>query len=86
MKTQATQFPMHPEESSPNDRAKRARQILTAVGNPPNGTSSASQPQLPEGLADWFVAKHTKDEALFRHLLSRHGFTTQDTGLSTKHG
>ena len=76
---------MHPEESTPCDRANCGRQTLAAVGNPPNRTASASQHQLSEGLADWFVEKHTTDEALFRHLLSKHGFTTSATRLSTKY-
>jgi len=77
---------MHPEGSTPYSGINRVQQVLAAAWNSPNRTSSASQHQLPEGLADWFVAKHTTDEALFRHLLSKHGFTTQDTGLLTKHG
>ena len=27
-----------------------------------------------DGLADWFVIKHTRDEALSRDLLSKYGF------------
>ena len=30
--------------------------------------------QPPQGLADWFVAKHTTDEALLRRLFSKYGF------------
>lgn len=32
--------------------------------------------QPTQGLADWFVAKHTTDEVLLRQVLSRHGFKT----------
>ena len=31
------------------------------------------------GLADWFVIKHTRDEALSRDLLSKYGFKAADT-------
>ena len=31
-----------------------------------------------DGLADWFVIKHTKDEALWRDLLSKYGFVAAD--------
>ena len=31
------------------------------------------------GLADWFVIKHTRDEALSRDLLSKYGFKVADT-------
>ena len=31
-----------------------------------------------DGLADWFVIKHTKDQALSRDLLSKHGFVAED--------
>ena len=77
---------MHPEGSIPYNGINRVRQTLATARNSPNRTSSDSQHQFPEGLADWFVAKHTIDEALFRHLLSKHGFATQNTGLSTNHG
>ena len=30
------------------------------------------------GLADWFVIKHTKDQALLRYLLSKYGFKAAD--------
>ena len=30
------------------------------------------------GLADWFVIKHTKDQALLRDLLSKYGFKAAD--------
>ena len=31
-----------------------------------------------DGLADWFVIKHTKDQSLSRHLLSKNGFVAAD--------
>ena len=31
-----------------------------------------------DGLADWFVIKHTRDEALSRDLLSKYGFKAAD--------
>ena len=31
-----------------------------------------------DGLADWFVIKHTKDPALSRDLLSKYGFVAVD--------
>ena len=31
-----------------------------------------------DGLADWFVIKHTKDPALSRDLLSKYGFVAAD--------
>ena len=31
-----------------------------------------------DGLADWFVIKHTRDEALSRYLLSKYGFKAAD--------
>ena len=31
-----------------------------------------------DGLADWFVIKHTKDEGLSRDLLSKYGFKAAD--------
>ena len=33
---------------------------------------------LGNGLADWFVIKHTKDQALLRYLLSKYGFKAAD--------
>ena len=30
------------------------------------------------GLVDWFVIKHTKDQALLRDLLSKYGFNVAD--------
>lgn len=30
------------------------------------------------GLVDWFVNKHTKDQALLRDLLSKYGFKAAD--------
>jgi len=33
---------------------------------------------LKDGLADWFVIKHTKDQSLSRHLLSKNGFVAAD--------
>ena len=41
-----------------------------------------------DGLADWFVIKHTDDNALKRDLLSKHGFVAADAtkvGINTKH-
>ena len=41
-----------------------------------------------DGLADWFVIKHTHDNALKRDLLSKHGFVAADAtkvGINTKH-
>lgn len=79
---------MHPEELVACNRAIRGGQTLAAARNPPNRTNSTSGHELPpymrrltegesvEGLADWFVARHTTDEALFRNLLSHYGFTT----------
>ena len=32
-----------------------------------------------DGLADWFVIKHTRDEALSRDLFSKYGFKAADT-------
>ena len=32
-----------------------------------------------DGLADWFVIKHTRDKALSRDLLSKYGFKAADT-------
>ena len=40
-----------------------------------------------DGLADWFVIKHTHDNALKRELLSKHGFVAADAtqvGINTK--
>ena len=40
-----------------------------------------------DGLADWFVIKHTYDIALKRELLSKHGFVAGDStqvGINTK--
>ena len=40
-----------------------------------------------DGLADWFVIKHTHDIALKRELLSKHGFVAGDStqvGINTK--
>ena len=31
-----------------------------------------------DGLADWFVIKHTRDEALSSDLLSKYGFKVAD--------
>ena len=31
-----------------------------------------------DGLADWFVIKHTKDQSLSLDLLSKHGFVAVD--------
>ena len=31
-----------------------------------------------DGLADWFVIKHTKDQSLLLDLLSKHGFVAVD--------
>ena len=31
-----------------------------------------------DGLADWFVIKHSRDEALSRDLLSKYGFKAAD--------
>ena len=31
-----------------------------------------------DGLADWFVIRHTKDQSLLLHLLSKNGFVTLD--------
>ena len=31
-----------------------------------------------DGLTDWFVIKHTRDEALSRDLLSKYGFKAAD--------
>ena len=39
-----------------------------------------------DGLADWFVIKHTRDEALSRDLLSKYGFKAADKTLLTKVG
>ena len=36
---------------------------------------------LKDGLADWFVIKHTKDQSLLRHLLSKNGFVAADATL-----
>ena len=39
-----------------------------------------------DGLADWFVIKHTRDEALSSDLLSKYGYKVADAtqvGLST---
>ena len=36
---------------------------------------------LKDGLADWFVIKHTKDQSLSRHLLSKNGFVAADATL-----
>ena len=33
---------------------------------------------LKDGLADWFVIKHTKDQSLSGHLLSKNGFVPAD--------
>ena len=33
---------------------------------------------LKDGLADWFVIKHTEDQSLSRHLLSKNGFVPAD--------
>ena len=41
-----------------------------------------------DGLADWFVIKHTHDNALKRELLSKHGFVAGDAtqvGINTQH-
>ena len=41
-----------------------------------------------DGLADWFVIKHTRDIALKRELLSKHGFVAADAtqvGINTQH-
>ena len=41
-----------------------------------------------DGLADWFVIKHTRDEALSRDLLSKYGFVAGDAtqvGINTQH-
>ena len=40
-----------------------------------------------DGLADWFVIKHTCDNALKRELLSKYGFVAADAtqvGINTK--
>ena len=31
-----------------------------------------------DGLADWFVIKHTRDQSLLLDLLSKHGFVAVD--------
>ena len=31
-----------------------------------------------DGLADWFVIRHTKDQSLLLHLLSKNGFVALD--------
>ena len=31
-----------------------------------------------DGLADWFVIKHTKDQSLSRRLRSKYGFVAAD--------
>ena len=31
-----------------------------------------------DGLADWFVIKHSKDQALSLDLLSKYGFVAED--------
>ena len=33
---------------------------------------------LRDGVADWFVIRHTRDEALLRDLLSKYGFKAAD--------
>ena len=40
-----------------------------------------------DGLADWFVIKHSMDQALSRDLLSKYGFVAADAtkvGINTK--
>ena len=40
-----------------------------------------------DGLADWFVIKHSMDQALSRNLLSKYGFVAADAtkvGINTK--
>ena len=32
-----------------------------------------------DGLADWFVIRHTKDQSLLLDLLSKNGFVAVDT-------
>ncbi|CAH3190005.1 unnamed protein product, partial [Porites evermanni] len=38
-----------------------------------------------DGLADWFVIKHTRDDALSRELLSKYGFKAADTTQNDSH-
>ena len=51
--------------------------------------SQRSGMENPEdGLADWFVIKHTHDNAVKRELLSKHGFVAGDAtqvGINTQH-
>lgn len=72
---------MYPEGLISRNRISRGQQSPAHEVNPPNRVDSGSgqllpphSRQPPDGLADWFVAKHTTDEALFRFVLSRQGF------------
>ena len=72
---------MYPEGLISRNRISRGQQSPAHEVNPPNRVDSGSGQLLPphtgqppDGLADWFVAKHTTDEALFRGVLSRQGF------------
>ena len=79
-----TKFSMFPEGLIPYNRTvNRGQQTrdLAREGDmyTLNRTDSIYRQHLrqpSQGLADWFVAKHTTDEVLFRQVLSRHGFKT----------
>ena len=69
---------------------KRIINDRLSVSQEPNASDLASQryqgqhlqrscmENLKDGLADWFVIKHTKDQSLSRHLLSKNGFVAAD--------